>query len=215
MTKQKQKRKYIDWDGIEPLYRAGNLSLHKICDQYEMDHINSQVWKITVTHAAILKKAKEKEWTRDLAKKVQKRIQEKLVTSLVTTSNKKAGGGSDEENIERAAELGSGVVFRHRDEIFELKKYEADLLKELSEEPTKLYLANFQGQIIQQEVGLTVTEKSVTLKNLAAVRAQRIGLEREAHNLDNGPAPPDSAKIIISDNMTEEEAAEICRNVLG
>ena len=178
-------RKYIDWDGIEHLYRAGKLSLHKICAQYEADHINSQVWKITVTHAAILKKAKEKKWTRNLAGKVQKRIQERLVTSLVTTGDKKTKGVSEEEQIERAAEAGSNVVLRHRDEIFELKRYEADFLKELSEKPTKLYLANFQGQIIQQAVGLTVTEKSVTLKNLAFVRAQRIGLEREAHSLND------------------------------
>ena len=177
------KRKYIDWDSVEPLYRAGSLSIHKICDQYEADHVNSQVWKKTIHHTAIIKKAKQLGWTRNLAKKVKDRIKEKLVTSLVT-SGEQNKSLSDNDIIEQAAEVGSNVVLRHRKEIFDLLKYEADFLKELSEKPKKLYLSTFQGVILEKEVGLTVTEKSVTLKNLAAVRAQRITLERQAHSID-------------------------------
>lgn len=183
------KRKFIDWDSIEPLYRAGAMSLNDICRQYEADHVNSQVWKTTVTHAAIIKKAKDKKWTKNLVSKVSERIQEKLVTSLVTGCNQDRPL-SDQDIIERAAEVGSQVVFRHRDEIKALLAHEQRLLVMLEGGPKKLYLSTFQGKILEKEVSLTVKEQSATLKDLAAVRAQRIVLERQAHNLDDTSADP-------------------------
>ena len=179
------KRKFIDWDSIEPLYRAGAMSNYEICRQYEADHVNSQVWKQTVTHSAIIKKAKEKKWSKNLASKVSERIKERLVTGLVTGSNQTGGGGSDKEIIERASDTGVNIVLRHRNEIFELQAHEKRLLKSLQDGPKKLYLANYQGEIIEKEYDVTLKEQSATLKDLAAVRAQRIILERQAHNLDD------------------------------
>ncbi len=75
------------------------MSLSEICNQYEADHINSQVWKQTVTHGAISKKAKDKKWTKNLADRVKERVQEKLVTGLVTGCEQ-----TEEEIISRAAE---------------------------------------------------------------------------------------------------------------
>ncbi len=203
------KRKFIDWDSIEPLYRGGALSIYKICDQYEADHVNSGVWKTTVTHAAIIKKAKEKKWTRDLAGKVKNRINEKLVTNLVTNSNKDKRF-SDNDIIEHAAEAGSQVVFRHREEIKVLLRHEDELLKELLQGPKKLYLSTFQGEILSKEVDLTVTEKSTTLKNLAAVRAQRIALERQAHNLDDKSSQDEPAKN-LSDEILDANIRALAR----
>lgn len=185
MAKAPQKRKFVDWDSIEPLYRAGNLSLNDICRQYAADHAHSQVWKTEVKHNTISEYAKKKKWSKNLANKVKERIQEKLTTGLTTACRQAGKGGSDEDIIERASDTGANIVLRHRDEIFELQKHERRLLKELSETPKKLYLANFQGKIIEKEYAVTLNENSVTLKNLAAVRAQRIALERVAHNLDD------------------------------
>ena len=194
------KRKYVDWDSIEPLYRAGTLSLHEICAQYKEDHKHSQTWKITVHHSAIVKHAKRKSWTRNLAKKVQERIKEKLVTNLLTTCDKDPKNKlSDDEMVEQAAEAGTKVIVRHRVEIKALLAQEDALLSELESKPTKLYLANYQGKIMNKTIGLTVTEKSVTLKNLAGVRAQRIALERQAHN--------------ISDDTREEDKAELLKEI--
>ena len=179
------KRKLIDWESIEPLYRAGNLSNCEICRQYEADHTHSQTWKTTVTEAAIRKKAKENNWQKNLADKVKKQVRENLVRNDVRTSNRTNSGASDQEIIEQAAEVGSGVILRHRDEIAILLKHETSLLDELQNSPKKSYMANFQGQIISEDVELTVKEKSATLKDLAAVRAQRIALERQAYSLDD------------------------------
>lgn len=190
-----EKRKYIDWDTIEPLYRAGVLSLNEICAQYMADHINSQVWKTTVTHAAIIKKAKQKKWTRDLAGKVQKRIKEKLVTSSVTI-DKSCNKISDDEFIEQAAEAGTKVILRHQREIAALIAHEERLLLEL-ETAKKLFITQYQGDVVQKEIDMTVKEKSSTLKDLAAVRAQRIALERQAHNLDDKSTADDVSGMTV------------------
>lgn len=188
------KRKLIDWDSVEPLYRAGSLSLSGICAQYMADHINSQVWKQTVTHAAILKKAKAKGWTRNLAGKVQKRIKEKLVTELVTSCNQ--GKISDDDMVELAAEAGSKIVLRHRGEIASLIEHEERLLEELKT-AKKLFITQYQGDVVKEEVDMTVKEKSACLKDLAAVRAQRIALERQAHNLGDQAGTDDVDGIIV------------------
>ncbi len=193
------RRKYVDWDSIEPLYRAGFLSLSKICDQYRADHVHSQVWKQTITHAAILKKAKQKKWSRNLAKKVTQRIKEKLVTDLVTDCNQR----SDDEIIEQAAAAGTQVVVRHRKEILVLLKHEDMLLLELGSDPKKLHFASYQGAITSKRVNLTVMEKSVTLKNLVAVRAQRIALERQVHGLDEAGAAEDPVRNLADSELDQ------------
>ena len=186
-------RKYIDWDSVEPLYRAGGLSLHNICDQYAADHSNSQVWKKTVTHAAILKRAKAKKWTRNLASKVQSRIKEKLVTGLVT-SNKL----SDDEIIEKSSEVGVNVVIRNRATIHKLGSLENHLLDKLS----AVYVENDEiinkidiSKLSHQEKIELLTRQplllktcSQILKNLSEVVTKRITLERQAHNIDGSEA---------------------------
>jgi len=108
--------------------------------------------------------------------------------------------------IEQAAEAGSQVVLRHRKEILVLLQHENELLDELSDKPKKLYLSTFQGTILEKEVGLTVTERSVTLKNIAAVRAQRIGLERQANNIDDSSTLGDSLEEALKEIRKENDS---------
>jgi len=194
MTKKKpKKRLFIDWDSIEPLYRAGTLSLHQICAQYKADHINSQVWKITLTHGAILKHGKAKGWTRDLAGKVQKRIKEKLVTGSVTSGNM-----SEEEIVERVSEDGKNVIVLHREQIADLTIHENLLLKEL-----KLVAKKIKSVKPEDIVLSDLKTKSNILKNIAHVRAQRIALERQAHNIiDDDDGTSDN-----KENLSSEEIA--------
>lgn len=119
-------RKYIDWDSVEPLYRAGAMSLNDICNQYAADHVNSQVWKTTVTHAAILKHAKQKGWTKNIAARVSERLKERLVTSLVTIGNQ-----SEDEAIEQATEEPVRIAFGQRARTAEALSFVDELLKEL------------------------------------------------------------------------------------
>lgn len=122
------KRKYIDWDSVEPLYRAGLLSLSEICTQYGADHQHSQVWKITVTHVAIIKRARAKGWKRNLVDKVHKKIQEQLVTGSVTSCNL-----SEAEIIEQAAEAPVLVAKGQRARTQKALEYSDQLLLLLQE----------------------------------------------------------------------------------
>jgi hypothetical protein len=171
MTEEKPKRKFIDWDSIEPLYRAGVLSLHGICHQYKEDHKYSQTWKKEVSHGIISRHAGVQKWTRDLSGKVKARIEEQLITKSDVEYNKEKRI-SDRDVIEQAATAGSGVILRHRKEIFALAVREDALLTELD------------GIGVEKNKIPSLKDKSLILKNIAAVRTQRITLERQAHNLN-------------------------------
>lgn len=183
--KKKTKRKLIDWDSIEPLYKLGTLSNCQICLQYEADHVHTQTWKPTVTEAAIRKRAKAKGWLRNLADKVQKKVRENLVREQVRTSNQNGTPQNltDNQIIDQAAEIGSTVILRHRNEIKALLELEEAFLIELGATPQRGQFASYQGEISSVDVNLTVSEKAKTLKDLASVRAQRIALERQAFNI--------------------------------
>jgi len=190
------KRKFIDWDSVEPLYRLGKLSNCEICRQYAADHEHSQTWKTTVTEAAIRLRAKAKGWERNLADRVRTKVKENLVRTPLRDSNQEKQL-SDQEIIDKAAEIAADVVLRHREEIKALLNIENALLEELSNGPKKLYLSTFQGEILEKEVSLTVKEKSATLKDLAAVRAQRVTLERQAYNLNDNSNPDEDLEGVV------------------
>ncbi len=199
------KRKRVNWDYIEPLYRTSSLSNYEICDQYAAVHQNSKTWKPTVSEPAVRKQAKKASWLKDLSDKVKKQVKEKLVRNEVRSAHQEKPL-TDEEIVEQVAEAGSKVVLRHRDEIKALLQYEDNLLGELTDEPTKTHISAYQGNVTETELGLTVKEKSATLKDLAAVRAQRIALERQAHDLDDqDDASKGPAKIVIKRKTRDGE----------
>jgi len=182
--KKMEKRKYIDWDSVEPLFKENIMTNCEICRQYEADHLNSQVWNRSVSESAIRKKSLEEGWEKNLADKVKKQIQENLVRDSVRSSHQTDNGMSDNDIISHAAGSGARIIVRHRKEILELLEHENMLLAELKDKPTRTQTTIYQGKFKSKEIALTVFEKSTTLKNLAAVRAQRVALERQAHNLN-------------------------------
>jgi len=171
LAKAPVKRKFVDWDSIEPLYRAGAMSNYEICGQYEIDHANSQVWKKTVAESAIRKQSRIKNWQKTLAEKVKKQIKENLVRSEVRSANQNL---SDTEIVEKAAEVGSNIVLRHRKEIFILEQHETAFLKELE------LLGEQENPLLKS----TLKDRTIILKNISDVRAKRITLERQAHSID-------------------------------
>lgn len=181
-------KRRINWDAVEPLFRKGVLSNYEIAAQYAADHVNSQTWANTVSESAIRNRAKTKGWEKNLSGKVKDRVKEKILRSKLRAAQKgKSAALSDDQIIEAAAEAGSEIIFRHQQEIITLKELEDKFLIELGSDPTKLHFASYQGEISSEVVSLTVSEKAKTLKDLAEVRAKRISLERQAHNLGDDP----------------------------
>ena len=135
------KRKYIDWDSIEPLYRAGAMSLNDICNQYAADHQNSTVWKTEVRHQSISQKAKEKKWAKNIADKVKSRVQEKLTANLTASCKQ-----TEEEMIETASAGPVRVAFGQRARTHRLLKDQDDLAAEMRENRENLdVLARVRG----------------------------------------------------------------------
>ena len=190
-------RKQFDWEAIEKEYRAGQLSIREIGRQ------------LGPAAQTIIDRAKRKGWTRDLSSKVKQSIKAKLIKADTDTStDKKADKGvsvdkdnatSEKDIIDTASDRGVSVILLQRQDINKLKKEEQRILDDLGDNPTKLYLAQYQGKIIKKTVGLTVSEQASALQALANVQHKRIALERQAFGLDDdkGEGVNDSLEEIL------------------
>jgi hypothetical protein len=155
-----------DWEAINRDYRAGLLSVREVAKVHG------------VSHTAIQKRVKKypNQWKRDLTKQVQAAVSRKLVADEVATA-------SDDEIVEEAAEKSLQIIRAHRKSIARLAEAESALLAELQDNPTRLYLAQYQGRVIQKVVAIAATERATALHALASTQEKRIRLERQAFGL--------------------------------
>lgn len=177
------KRQTYDWEAIEREYRAGQLSISEIAARFGC------------ARETVSRKVTKEGWTRDLAGAVRKAVAEKVtkITSQVTDPNV-----TEKEIIEGASDRGVDVLMLHRKDIQALRGLEAKLIEELKGNPTKLWIGQYQGQVVTKEVGLTAAERAQAANNLANVQHKRIALERQAFNLnDSGLEDPDAPDSIL------------------
>jgi len=180
------KSRQIDWVGIEKEYRAGQLSNVEIGKQFG------------VSEGGIRKKAIKNGWVKDLSCAVRSRVREKLVRATVRKSE--ADLQTDEEIIDSASERGVEVITLHRKDINRLREMEQSLLAELSNtenQPTKIHVCQFQGNVIKTVIPISVTERTAALNALANVQSKRITLERIAWNLDEAERNEDKLMIVL------------------
>jgi transposase-like protein len=183
-----------DWEAIERDYVAGQISIREIARQHGCND------------AAIHRKARRLGWERDLSAVVRKTVRSKLARSGVSSARVSKRKVSDKEIIEQAAERGAQVVSLQRKDIASLRELEEQLIAELKDGPKKLYITQYQGEIVSKEVSLTVAERAQAANNLANVQHKRIALERQAYNLDDdlgqvvkdivSKLTPDSRKLL-------------------
>lgn len=173
----------VDWDRGDRMIRAGQLSLREIG------------FAIGCSETAVRKRIKTRGLVRDLTGQVRA-----TVRSLLVRKERTATPSNDAEIIEEAAETGAEVVRTHRKDILVLRRVEQALLAELGDAenpPKKVYVTQYQGQIIEREFAITVTERATALNALAGASQKRIQLERQAYNLDEtGADDAELPKII-------------------
>lgn len=182
----KPKRKTVDWEPIDKEVRANLLSIRELGRKYN------------ITEAAIRMRMKRNGMVRDLLPEVQRRIKEKLVRSDVRKDN-----ANDAEIVEESADKGVGLIMLHRQDIQNLRNEEQKILSELSDNPTKLHICQYQGKVIETVVGIAVTERAAALQALAQVQHKRIALERQAFSLDDNKIQAGGFTITI----TSDDAA--------
>jgi hypothetical protein len=178
MAKPK-KRKKIDWEAIEREYRTGQLSNVEIATQYG------------TKESTLRYQAKKRGWKKDLAAKVRKGVREKLLREELREPN-----ASDEEIEDAAIDRGVELLKSHRKDIAELKRVEAELIKEIFDDPQKTWVGQFQGKVITETFSIAATERSTALQALANVQSKRIALERQAFGIDEDGRRPDEARDI-------------------
>lgn len=183
--KPKAKRSKPDWERVENEYRAGVLSIREIARQHEISESN------------IRRKAQAENWNRDLTEKVRKKVRDKLMRTQVRTPN-----ASDNEVIEENSNIQVAVINLHRKDIAALRELEAQLVEELKNEPTKLWIGQYQGEIVKKVVGLTASERAQAANNLANVQHKRIQLERQAFNIDDDSKKPEKIDEISLNFVT-------------
>ena len=169
-----EKRK-TDWEAIERLYRAGQLSIREIAKKHG------------VSDTAIRKEAKARGWERALADQVRKAVREKLVRSDGSQPSSQEQRANDREIVEGASLLGFQVVQSHRRDITQLTAISNILATRLA--------AVLNGDPVDGRCLGDKESPGDLLEKLTRVRARLIPLERQAYNLDaeeRDPSDPDA-----------------------
>lgn len=177
-------REKIDWAKGEKLWRLGQLTASEIGRQ------------LGCPASTIIRHMESKDVKQDQSAEVQRRT--KAALAIAETQRKRNENSAKrkeekqtiaevtEEDICDAVDTNVALVMSHRNDLTRLARIEQNLFEELDGEPKKLYITQYQGQIVKQEVGLTVTEKASTLSSLTGVMAKRIEKQRQAFGITDG-----------------------------
>jgi len=176
------KKKETDWEYGERLYRLGQVSA-------------SEVGKIIGCNPnTVISHMKKRGIKQDLVSEVQRRTKEAIMVAPRCTE-------TDEKVIVEAVNTNVALVMSHRKDLQKLRALENKFYRELRDNPTKLYLANYLGEVIEKEIGLTISEKLSALANLAKVQEKRIDKERQAFGLKNDYEEPNKEKMVLNINL--------------
>ncbi len=110
-------KKEIDWLGVEVEYRAGLKSLRVLGEEFG------------VSEGAIRKKAKEKDWIRDLSKKIEAETERKVQAAALENLTRPA---KEADVVAANADLQTQVILQHRHDLKTARELVTTMLAELS-----------------------------------------------------------------------------------
>ncbi len=184
------RRSDIDWEHVERLYRAGQLTIKQIAEACK------------VSDSQIRARAKRHGWTRDLSDAIRARTQAKVaaidVNALVEETAAESAGKSARQirdAVEYASDVAAGVVVRHRTDI-QAMTGRAARIEDMLEAALK------SGET---SIG-AVVRASTALKALIDARAKLIEKERQAFGLDRDEVPDRQPVTELSDEELYERA---------
>lgn len=115
------KRPPIDWEAVEMQYRAGIRSLKDIGSEFG------------VSDAGIIKKAKVKGWTRDLAAKIKAKADAKVSAAVVSPEVSARREVSEVAVVEANADLQFQVRMNHRRGLDKLRSVKDKLVAQIEQ----------------------------------------------------------------------------------
>ena len=175
------RRSDIDWERVERLYIAGQLTIRQIADDCGI-HTSS-----------IVSKAKKLGWQRNLDEAIKSRTRAKIaqidVSDLVEQSARESARKSArtiKQAIEDAADIASGTIVRHRADI------------RLDFERAQSIAALLDDHMQNAESLADVVRATQAFKSLVDARAKLIDKERESLGIQSGEKDPgDSLNIEV------------------
>ena len=210
--------KKVDYERIEPGWRAGVLSPHQLAAQYTEDT------GVKVSHAAIIKHFNKLNVPRDLNAKIQAQAAAMVTRSLVTEKVTKDRLVTNEGKIVSAgAEQVFEIRLFHRKNTAKLRAIVAAQMEELEESsgPEQAQKLRDLGELMRSEddagrdklneiykavIGLP--ERSKVAKQLAETLRIAVELERREFGMDEDPAKMAAqAKAASTSSMTDAERA--------
>lgn len=193
----KTEKKVVDWEAMEPHYRAGAKSLSQLASEFGC------------SDAAIVKHAKKHGWSRDKAAQVRAKADEKVraatVSESVRAQRAQTKAKHQEAVLDAEAEVQSQVRLRHRSDIRRLRNLAAKLTDELEQQTDNLPLYQELGELLRSPNDngvdklndlyhkvISTGSRVSAVKQLAEILEKIIKLEREAFGIDReeGSASP-------------------------
>lgn len=163
------RRNDIDWEKIERLYVAGQLTIRQISEE------------CGVTHQSITKKARKESWQRNLDSAIKERTKAKIaqidIAHIVEQSAQESADQSArtlKRAIEEASDVAAGTIVRHRADI------------RLCTERAKEIEAMLDEHMGKAEGLADVVRATQAFKALVDARAKLIDKEREALGIQTG-----------------------------
>lgn len=109
-----------DWDAVERDYRTGKFTQRELADKYG------------VTHGAVGKRAREREWKKDLTAEIRQATNARLTEQLV--ANEVAKGIQQVANtVAAAAEVNTRVILSHRAGLQAITNVKRTLLEQIEQ----------------------------------------------------------------------------------
>ena len=185
------RRNDIDWERVQRLYVAGQLTIRQIADECD------------VSDSQVRARAKKEGWSRDLGEAIRARAKAKIATIDVSALIEESAQQSAQQSaaliqraIEEASDVAAGVIIRHRADI-RLQQERAGRLEALFDgmlDKVPATVKSDEGDVEALNVG-DVFKLSQTLKAIVETRTKLIDKEREAFGIEDGSAPGDSDDV--------------------
>lgn len=190
----------IDWERIEPPFRAGIKSVLQIAADY------LEATGTSVSHTAINKHFKDLGVTRDLLAKVRAKAEAIVSAAMVSGKVSTETTETTARIIDDNAMVMARVQLSQRSDIQRTRKMVMTLLTELEMQTDGIDLLSELGEIMRKENEsgqdkkndlynkvIALAGRSSTMKSLADSLKTMIGLERQAFNIADVPAPEPGA----------------------
>lgn len=195
--------KKIDYERIEPAWRAGIKSPAQLAAEYTEDT------GVSVSHAAIIKHFKKLGVPRNLAAKVKAKADSMVMHAMVTGKVSLETTKADAQIINDSAGIVAAVRIGHRTDIARCRRLANKLLEELEDLTDNRHLFEELGEILHNPEDTRLSEayhkvialpsRTKTLKELGETLKNLITLERQAYDVGAEQPNDDRSKL------TEEE----------